>query len=139
MVLYSLLWWANIVATTSLLIVAYVGGINADRYAKKTVLALIALGCVLEIIFSIYAFTRAGNWVEQAIFVAITGQVQRFVLKVPIVVYVVLTSRSIRSWLGLCKIRRKLHFYPRANPDLAMPSMHQLVKSFHARKETVTS
>lgn len=139
MMLYTCLWWVNIATTVSLAMVLYVGGINADRPAKKVVMSLMALACVLEFIFSIYSYHRAGTWVEQAMFVAITGQVQRFCLKIPMVCYVILTSRSVKSWLGLCRYKRKIHLYPRANPELALPSMGTFVKSFQTDKETVPS
>lgn len=139
MQLYTCLWWCNIAATGALLVFSYVGGLNADRRAKRVTLALLALGGLLEIIFSIYSYLQASSWVEQALFIAITGQVQRFVIKVPMVFYVVLTSRSVKSWLGLCRYKRKIHLFPRANPEAALPSMGEFVKQFQPVKETVPS
>lgn len=136
MFLYSCLWWVNIVATVALFLVLYVGGINAERPNKKAVMALMALACVLEVVFSIYAYSRSGNWVEQAIFVAVTGQVQRFCMKLPMVAYIVLTSRSVKSWLGFCRYRRKVHLYPRANPELALPSMGEFFRSYQTQEAT---
>lgn len=113
MTLYYTLWAINIIATLVMVVIAYVGGINAERPFKKWILALLALGCLLEIYTQIDALPRASRWVEQAIFVAIAGQVQRICIKVPMILYVITTSRSVKAWLGLCRYKRKVSLLPR--------------------------
>jgi hypothetical protein len=127
MLLYTWLWWANAAATVAMFLVAYIAAVNSDRVEKKFTLSLIALACLLELVYQALAFGRASNWVDQALYIAVTGQVQRLFLKLPLMAYVVLTSRSVKAWLGFCRYRRKVFFLPQATPHA--PSIRRVIAS----------
>jgi hypothetical protein len=134
--LYFVLWAANIIATSLIGVGAYIAAVNADRKSKKAILALMVLAGILGVYFQIDALARAERWVPQSIEVAITGQVQRLMMSVPTFCYLIVTSRSLKAFLGFCRYSRELFYLPRPDPANAMPSLRQVVRNSKLAKTT---